>query len=248
MLKEIDLERRTMSEEEQRAINGKMVADYVQAKRATPPKIYTSRLAAVKSLALLGLPPQIILWYGCCCARGLKLTVSVRDLEGDWGEVMEEWLKKLVEQIKEQDHDVAERDAHEARKAKVIAEHGPQYWTKFGDCIKGFLDEAKELFGDDVTAGKISFTLGTPVPQITINKSAYPLIQFTAAPDFKGQIANINYSKANPKQAGQLTAKNIPARFELSHHHQNVFLQLDGKDFHEPKEAAKYIIEVLLSI
>jgi hypothetical protein len=33
MLKEIDLERRTMSEEEQHAINGKMGADYVQAKR-----------------------------------------------------------------------------------------------------------------------------------------------------------------------------------------------------------------------
>ncbi len=163
---------------------------------------------------------------------------------------MEEWLKKLVDDIKEKDRGVAEHALHEAQIAKVIAEQSPQYWDALSDSLKTFVEEAKELFGDDPTAGALAFNAVPPrgnQRQIGIVKGAYPFIQFNAT--FPGQIT---YAKGNPHQGspGSVSSRQITSQFQVHQHdgQDKVFLQLDGKDFHEPREAAKYIMELLLAV
>ena len=164
----------------------------------------------------------------------------------------EEWLKDLVERIKDKDHAPAEEAAKLAREQQVIQADGPALWRSLADFLGKYVQEMKVDFHDDITIREGSLTFGFNASgggQISVTKAAFPYVQFTAQPNYQQRLASMTYSFRNPVQPPNQAIQNtpIPCRFEVDQR-DKVFLQLDGKPFHEAHEAAKYIIEKIFKI
>jgi hypothetical protein len=162
----------------------------------------------------------------------------------------EDWLKHLVHEIKEKDHAPAEEAGRSAHEYQIIQRDGPALWLSFADSLGDYVEDMKADFNDDITLreGQLTFTC-TQGSQISIGKAAFPYVTFTANPNYPQRSAQISYASQNPRQdPGQSVGHTqIPCRFELNQHNK-VYLQLDGKPFHEPQDAAKYIIQKLFTI
>jgi hypothetical protein len=161
----------------------------------------------------------------------------------------EEWLKHLVHEVKEKDRAPAEATARFNHEQKIIESDGPVLWRSFADFLGKYVEEMRVDFSDDITLreGKLSFSQQST--QISIGKAAFPCVAFAATPNYQQRIAQIFYSSVNPRPPHPQGAPsiNMPCRFEVRQQ-DKVFLQLDGKPFHEAHEAAKYIIEKLFTI
>jgi hypothetical protein len=187
----------------------------------------------------------------------LRITIELDDSTG-FREVVsmaEEWLKRLVHEIKEKDHTPAEEAARSAHEQQIINRDGPTFWRSLGDFLCKYVQDMKADFGEDITLREGTLTCtanmqNVPNPnQISINKTAFPYVTFTATPEYPGRSARISYAIRNPAQTpGQgISQTSMPCRFEVSQH-DKVYLHLDGKPFHEAHEAAKYIMEKLFTI
>jgi hypothetical protein len=82
-----------------------------------------------------------------------------------------------------------------------------------------------------------------------LDKKAFPYLQLSAVPDYAGRTANISYVKVNPKLDPNHTVRGtpIPCHFAVSRE-DKVYLLLNGKDCHEPREAAKLVFEKLFHL
>ena len=163
----------------------------------------------------------------------------------------EEWLKRLAAQIKEKDHVVAEETARAEHELRLIKEHGPVLWRGLADFLSKYVEDMKVDFHDDITLreGQLGFGFNQGNSQIGISKAAFPYVQFTASPNYQARAASIAYISRNPKLEGGSAAIHtpMPCRFEVTHDNK-VYLNLDGKPFHEAQEAAKYIMEKLFTV
>ena len=162
--------------------------------------------------------------------------------------VAEPWLTTLVEAIKKEDHVVAEREYQTVRRAELIAQNGPVFWRKFTDVLEVLFRQMEDLFGDHVTKGKISFTRSPYGGGITINKSAYPFVSFSATPNFSESTAHFTYTVVNPEipQNIGVPGRFLPCRFGVEG--DQVVMSLDGTMFTTPEVAAKFIMEKLFTI
>lgn len=162
----------------------------------------------------------------------------------------EEWLKRLAAEIKEKDHAVAEETARSEHELRLIKEHGPVLWRALADFLSKYVEDLKADFRDDITLreGQLSFAFNGQNAQIGIGKAAFPYVQFTASPNYQARTASISYVSRNPKlEGGSAVHTPMPCRFEVTHDNK-VYLNLDGKPFHEAHEAAKHIMEKLFTI
>jgi len=160
----------------------------------------------------------------------------------------EKWIEKLAEQIVQKDGKIAEDEARAIRIAKKIEHEAPIFWRSVVDFLQADIEELIRIMAQDVTyrEGPINYNFGN-TSQISIEKAAYPWISFQATPEFAKATVRINYSTVNPKRSQHpVSLPVMPCRFELEN--EKVFMQLDGKSFHEPKEVSTYIIEKLFSI
>jgi hypothetical protein len=160
----------------------------------------------------------------------------------------EPWLTTLVEAIKKEDHAVAEREYQAVRRAELIAQNGPVFWRKFTDVLEVLFRQMEDLFGDHVTKGKITFTRSPYGGGITINKSAYPFVSFSATPNYSETTAHFTYTVVNPEipQNIGVPGRFLPCRFGVES--DQVVMSLDGTMFPTPEAAAKFIIEKLFTI
>jgi hypothetical protein len=163
----------------------------------------------------------------------------------------EEWLKKLAEQIKAKDHEAAEEVARAVHQLEIIEHHGPVFWRSFTGFLKKYVNDMIEDLEADVTLreGKLSCDVDLGNSKIDIRKAAFPYVQFSATPQYNQRIATIVYATVNPMatQNQSIGTTNMPCHFEVTNH-DKVFLHLDGKEFHEPQEAAKHVMEKLFTI
>lgn len=168
----------------------------------------------------------------------------------------EEWLKRLVHEIKEKDHAAAEGASRSAHEQRIIDRDGPALWRAFGDFLCKYVEEMTVEFGRDVTLSEGELSCGAnpqnATGQMSITKTAFPYVNFTANPNYLSRSAVMMYAVRNPQapQGQPIAQVLIPCRFEVSHDDKiyKIYFQLDGKPFHEPQEAAKYIIEKLFTL
>jgi hypothetical protein len=163
----------------------------------------------------------------------------------------EEWLKHLAAQIKEQDREPAEKTAHENHELRLIQEHGPVFWRAFADFLGKYIEDMRNDLQDDITLreGPLTYKCEGNNGLVQLGKAAFPFVVFSATPQYQQRVASITYAVINPKLPHDraLNHTGMPCRFEASHHGK-VFIQLDGKPFHEPHEAAKYVMEKLFTL
>jgi hypothetical protein len=160
----------------------------------------------------------------------------------------EPWLTTLVEAIKKEDHAVAEKEYQAVRRAELIAQNGPVFWRKFTDVLEVLFRQMEDLFGDHVTKGRISFTRSPYGGGISINKSAYPFVSFSATPNFAETTAHFTYTVVNPEIPSNIgvPGRFLPCRFGVEA--DEVVMSLDGTMFATPEAAAKFIMEKLFTI
>lgn len=162
----------------------------------------------------------------------------------------EDWLKRLAGEIKEKDHTAAEEKARADHELVLIKEHGSVLWRSFTDFLIKYVGDMKADLHEDITLqeGPLDIRVEPKSGKIDINKEAFPYVSFMAAPQYPQRIAQVFYAVFNPKApAGSHSNTVMPCRFEVNPQNR-VYLQLDGKPFHEANEAAKYIMEKLFTI
>lgn len=113
----------------------------------------------------------------------------------------EEWLRKIVNRIKDEDRGVAERDAYEICKESVLLQSSPAFWRSFCDVLEGLIKDMQEMFGNDVTRADITIIrTSTAHHSLDIKKSAYPYVTFRGTPRFDGKTVQLSYAVKNPRQ------------------------------------------------
>ena len=160
-----------------------------------------------------------------------------------------QWLNVIVSAIKEKDHDAAVALRKKEHRAEVLLARAPIFWRTFGDFLKKFIEEMKTEFGDDVTAGELSFRIDPAQSVIHIDKTAFPFVTFSAAPKFDGQPNAVTYSVFNPEKPcdqGNVTPPSMPSRFEVVG--EDVELHLNGRSHKDAEGAARFIIEKLFTV
>jgi len=162
----------------------------------------------------------------------------------------EDWLEHLIDGIKQGYHEAAERTAQLEHEQEIVLQKGPGVWCSFVGYIEKYARDAICAFGQDITLreGPLSVKVDSS-GQVQLEKKAFPYLEFSAIPDFGGRTADITYSKVKPKLEPHHTVRGtpIPCHFEVSREDE-VYLLLNGRDCHEPHEAAKLVFEKLFHI
>jgi hypothetical protein len=165
-------------------------------------------------------------------------------------EMSEDWLADIVRDLKVKNHDAAELAASERQRWRLVAQSAPAFWRSFSDFLRKFVEEIRDIFGDDITAGEIKFERKPANEEIAFSKSAFPYLRFQAKPDFSGLAADVRYSKAETQpeenEPRPRPENVIPCRFELNAAGA-IVMHLNGREYSEPEQAARFIIEKLFS-
>jgi hypothetical protein len=154
----------------------------------------------------------------------------------------EEWLERLAHQIKENERRSAEEAARSRRRVELLGQKGPVFWKAFADALQENVAVLKNLLEGDVTLteGPLSFSFDPSSLQITIGKTAFPRIRFTATPRFDREVAEIEYLQAGSKSE----AVSMNCHFNVGIDGR-VTMRLEGRPFVNPTDAATFVIERL---
>lgn len=181
----------------------------------------------------------------------MKISVQNEIGSHEWGCIpfmAEQWISELVERIKREDRAAAEAVEHEKREIAVVEKQGPALWRSFYDLLERYVADFIHDMGQDVTTlvgGSPEITLITNTNEIKIAKRAFPLVHFSARPNFPNRQIDIRFSTDN-NYPGNVQPRQMPGRFEVEG--ETARLQLDGRPFPEVHEASRYIIEKLFRI
>jgi len=160
----------------------------------------------------------------------------------------EEWLEKLARQIKDKERKGAEESAKSKRRIQVVRRKGPAYWKSFSEALRKDVDDLKELLDGDVTLaeGPLTFAMDSSSLQITLAKTAFPSVQFTATPQFEKERGEISYQAATSRpDPGSPTS--MSCKFEIRND-DRISIELDGKSFANSQEAALFVMEKLFRL
>ena len=152
------------------------------------------------------------------------------------------WMEKIIQDIKEKNHEAAKKIMREEHEKKVIAEKAPMFWRAFADFLEKHTREIEDGLHGDITQGELSFALKPENHEITLGKSAFPSVQFTATPQFNDGKVSMNLGKVNPIATKGMSFSQIPCRFEVQSD-DTLILQLNGHSYPSPEDAARFIIE-----
>ena len=159
--------------------------------------------------------------------------------------MVEEWLVRLANQIKDRERRPAEESANTRRRIELLQQRGPAFWRTFSDALQENMLALRNLLEGDVTLaeGPLTFSLDASSLQIALSKAAFPVVQFTATPIFDREIADIKYLSAGAN--GHVSSMNC--QFLIAGDGK-LTMRLDGRPFINPVDAATFVMERLFRI
>jgi hypothetical protein len=158
----------------------------------------------------------------------------------------EDWIEKLATGLASANADVSRKIGRRDQDKAIIAKEAPQFFKTFGEFIKTYGDEMDDALRsrDKNSPHKCKIEASS----VTLRREKLPHVILQAAVSAVPTMT-ISALTVNPEVSsnGSQQLKSIQCRFEVSEAN-GMFAVIDGENFHNGKDAARYIIERLFPI
>ncbi len=160
-----------------------------------------------------------------------------------------EWIANLAQNIKQKAHEAAEDYGRSQHKAGIVTAEGRPFFTAFALCLEEDVNEIKRQLQGDVTSSDTTVKTNGP-SEIKLTRSRFPW--FDADVTHRDSVIVLDYAKG-PGIAGDPTLDRKSAHFEF-HVDSDDTLSIkeafgdSPKQFHEPAELARHIIQLLFEV
>jgi hypothetical protein len=160
-----------------------------------------------------------------------------------------EWIANLTQDIKQKGHEAAEEYGRSQHRAAIVsAESGP-FFAAFATCLEDDVNEIRRQLQGDVTASETTFKTSGP-SEIKLIRSRFPW--FDANITHRDSTIILDYAKGLGV-AGDPTLDRKSSHFDF-HVDTDDTLSIkesfgdQPKQFHEPAELARHIIQLLFEV
>jgi hypothetical protein len=160
-----------------------------------------------------------------------------------------EWIANLAQNIKQKSHEAAEDYGRSQHQAGIISSQGRQFFSTVVLCLEENVTEIKRQLQGDVTASDTTFQANGP-SEIRLTRSRFPW--FDAAINHRDSIIVLDYAKGLGV-AGDPSLDRKSSHFDF-HVDADDTLSIqeafsdNPKQFHEPAELARHIIQLLFEV
>jgi len=160
-----------------------------------------------------------------------------------------EWIANLAQDIKQKSHEAAEEYGRSQHRAGIVATEGRPFFTAFALCLEEDLNEVKRLLQGDVTASDTIVQSKGP-SEIKLTRSRFPW--FDADIFHRDSTVVLDYAKGLGI-AGDPALDRKSSHFEFHVDDDDTLSIKEAfgdhpKQFYEPAELARHIIQLLFEV
>lgn len=163
-----------------------------------------------------------------------------------------DWIKHLADQIKEVDHDAANRPVSGPSQTNLIRTKSPVFFDSTVKAIERGIVRLKEELRGDVTEGSICIKRQEMDHAVQLMRPAFPFFSAILALDCENNRIKFTYSKANPAisfSEEQIPTKDASLHFMVGCYDMIYLAEANGsKKIHTPDELARHVLETLFSV
>jgi hypothetical protein len=157
-----------------------------------------------------------------------------------------EWIANLAQDVRQKGHEAAENYGRSQHQAEIVTTQGQPFFTAFVISLEADVNEIKSHLQGDVTASDTTFQTISPV-EIKLTRSRFPW--FDARITHQDPIIVLDYAKGLGVAGDPaLDRKTCHFAFHVADDDTLSLQESFGdnpRQFHQPKELAQHIIELL---
>ena len=160
-----------------------------------------------------------------------------------------EWIENLAQDIKQKGHEAAENYGRSQHQAEIVTTQGKPFFTAFLISLEDDINEIKRQLQGDVTSSDTLFKTITPT-EVALTRSRFPW--FDARITHQDPIIILDYAKTLGVAGDPaLDRKVCHFTFQVADDDtlsvQESF-EDDPRQFHQPEELARHIVELLFKM
>jgi hypothetical protein len=160
-----------------------------------------------------------------------------------------EWIENLARDIKEKNHEAAEEFGRSQHRAAIVTAESRPFFAAFTTCIEENINEIRRQLQGDVTASDTTFKASSP-SEIKLTRSRFPW--FDADITHRDSSIVLDYAKGLGI-AGDPTLDRKSSHFDFHVDDDDTLSIKEAfgdhpKQFHEPAELARHVIELLFEV
>jgi hypothetical protein len=157
-----------------------------------------------------------------------------------------EWIANLAQDIKQKGHEAAENYGRSQHQAEIATTQGKPFFTAFLISLEGDVNEIKRQLQGDATSSDTTFQTITPT-EVKLTRSRFPW--FDARITHQDPIIVLDYAKGLGV-AGDPTLDRKTCHFAFHVDDDDVLSVHESfgdnpRQFHQPEELARHIVELL---
>jgi hypothetical protein len=157
-----------------------------------------------------------------------------------------EWIANLAQDIKQKGHEAAESYGRSQHQAEIATTQGKQFFTDFVISLEDDVNEIKRQLQGDATSSDTIFQTITPA-EVKLTRSRFPW--FDARITHQDPIIVLDYAKGLGV-AGDPTLDRKTCHFAFHVDDDDVLSVHESfgdnpRQFHQPEELARHIVELL---
>jgi hypothetical protein len=157
-----------------------------------------------------------------------------------------EWIANLAQDVRQKGHEAAENYGRSQHQTEIVTTQGQPFFTAFVISLEADVNEIKSHLQGDVTASDTTFQTVNPV-EIKLTRSRFPW--FDARITHQDPIIVLDYAKGLGVAGDPaLDRKTCHFAFHVADDDTLSLQESFGdnpRQFHQPKELAQHIIELL---
>jgi hypothetical protein len=160
-----------------------------------------------------------------------------------------EWIANLAQDIQQKGHEAAENYGRSQHQAEVVTTQGKPFFTTVATALEENINEIKRHLQGDVTSSDTTFQTISPT-EVKLTRSRFPW--FDARVTYQDPIIVLDYAKGLGV-AGDPALDRKTCHFAFSVDDDDTLSIQESfgegpRRFHDPKEFARHIVELLFKL